>query len=428
MFKFENVMRLLVFLFSQYFLTKINFINKIKKKRNNSFTMSEATSSNYMAEEKLPPLQNREANSTHRFSRLGLQIAITDLKRFVEMRLEKDLNVIKHTSPMAFLRGTGVNDELDGTESKSAVRFTVPNQDIPRGLVPAISIPKSPYEMECEVVQSLAKWKRIMLGRLNCQVGQGIYCDSTSIRKGYKGDTTHSIIADQWDFEVRIEKEHRTIGHLKNFVKILWKIVVDAEDYIIHKYPQILLEGHPTSTWRLPKEITFLTSDELHLMFPNMDVHERETAAVRKFKAIFILGMGWPLKDGSPAEEVRSPGYDDWNMNGDILVCHPITEYRHELSSMGIRVDKESLLKQLEHRKFLEKERHLQYFEAVIDERLPFSYGGGIGVSRLLMLLLRTGHIGEVQVGLWHDEHYRQTAEAGIDMIPDRIIHYNTAA
>jgi len=340
--------------------------------------------------------------------------------------------VIKHVTPLAFLRGTGVNDDLDGTESKSAVLFTVPNQDIPRGLCNTTrtdrisSTSTSPYEMECEVVQSLAKWKRIMLDRLNCQVNQGIYCDSTSIRKGYKGDVTHSIIADQWDFEVRIHKTQRTITCLKQFVTTLWNIVVDAETYIINKYStQVLLKDHPTSSWRLPKEIKFLTSDELHVMFPNMTVHERETAAVRKFKAIFIIGMGWPLMDGSPAEELRSPGYDDWNLNGDIIVCHPITEYRHELSSMGIRVDRESLLKQLEHRKFLEKERHLEYFKAVLEDKLPFSYGGGLGISRLLMLLLRTGHIGEVQVGLWHDAHYKQATEAGIDLIPDRIISDN---
>ncbi len=388
----------------------------------------------YMPKEKLPSQQNREANSTHRFTRLELQVAITDIKRFVESRLEKDLNIIKHTSPLAFLRGTGVNDELDGTESKSAVRFTVPNEDIPRGIDTSASRHKgeernSPYKMECEVVQSLAKWKRIMLDRLDCHEGQGIYCDSTSIRKGYKGDTTHSVLADQWDFEIRISKEQRTVEQLKQFVSTIWKIVKDAEEYVIDKYrSQVLLEGHPTSSWRLPKEITFLTSDELHMMFPGMDVHERETAAVKKFKAIFIIGMGWPLKDGSPPEEVRSPGYDDWNLNGDIMVYHPITEYRHELSSMGIRVDRDSLLKQLEHRKFLEKERHLEYFKAVLEDRLPFSYGGGLGISRLLMLLLRTGHIGEVQVGLWHDAHIQQASEAGIDLIPDRIIHHNTAA
>jgi aspartate--ammonia ligase len=447
--------------------------------RNTTTTTTSSNTKCYMPEEKLPPKRNREANSTHRFSRMDLQRAITDVKRFVESRLESDLKVVKHTSPMAFLRGTGVNDELDGTESKSAVRFTVPNRDIPRGIQlkevekvsSGISIIGSSsssstrrigvgtssnrkedehtnmnrnanvndanndyndneYEMECEIVQSLAKWKRIMLERLQCKVNEGIYCDSTSIRKGYKGDTTHSIVADQWDFEIRITKEQRTLHQLKDYVRILWKIVTDAEEMVLGKpeyRDKILGEDldhhpHPTSSWRLPKEITFLTANELHRMYPGIGVHERETAAVRKYGAVFIIGMGWPLYDGSPAEEVRSPGYDDWNLNGDILVYHPLTEYRHELSSQGIRVDRDSLLKQLEHRGQLETERNLDYMKAVLEDRVPFSYGGGLGISRLLMLVLRTAHIGEVQVGLWHDDHYKQCAAAGIDLIPDRII------
>jgi aspartate--ammonia ligase len=209
------------------------------------------------------------------------------------------------------MTGTGVNDELDGTKSKSAVRFVVDNKDIPRGIKVDESVMNtpSPYQMDCEVVQSLAKWKRIMLGRLDCKVGEGIYCDSTSIRKGYKGDVTHSVVADQWDFEVRITREMRTVDQLKHYVRILWKIITDAEDYILDKYPQILLEGHPTAALRLPKEITFVTAQELHDRYPEADAHGRENAAVREHGAIFILGMGWPMSDGSPAEEVRSPGY-----------------------------------------------------------------------------------------------------------------------
>jgi aspartate--ammonia ligase len=277
----------------------------------------------------------------------------------------------------------------------------------------------SPYAMDGEIVQSLAKWKRIMLDRLDIPVNEGIFCDSTSIRKGYKGDVTHSVIADQWDFEIRITKEQRVVDALQNYVRTIYKIITDAEDMILDKYADILgPQGHPTTSWRLPKNIRFTTPDNLHAEFPGMDVHDRETAAVRKYGAIFVMGMGWPLSDGSPSEEVRSPGYDDWNLNGDIIVMHPLTEYRLELSSMGIRVDKHSLLRQLEHRGVLH-EANLDYQKAVIEELLPFSYGGGIGISRLLMLLLRTCHIGEVQVGLWHDAPYKQATDAGIDMIPD---------
>ena len=310
----------------------------------------------YMPPSKLPSRSNLLKNSTRRLSRKQIQCAITDIKRFVEQRLEHDLNLIKHTEPLAFLTGTGVNDDLDGTTSKSSVKFLVPNEDIPRGVVDVdvevkaqvevkthddddderkdSNPPKKGYPMECEVVQSLAKWKRLMLQRLDCQVGEGLYCDSTSIRKGYKGDVTHSVIADQWDFEIRIDKEQRTLSKLKEFVETIYRIIVDTETMILEKYPGILsYDGcdddddetdpwnlkEPKSSWRLPKQIHFMTSEELYDEFPGMEwsVHERETAAVRKYGAIFIIGMGWPLKDGSiPPEEVRSPSYDDWNLNG----------------------------------------------------------------------------------------------------------------
>jgi aspartate--ammonia ligase len=205
-------------------------------------------------------------------------------------------------------------------------------------------------------------------------------------------------------------------------VRIIWKIITDAEDFILAEYPEIILKGHPTANYRLPKDITFITSEELHSQYPNLDVHGRENAAVQKYGAIFIIGMGWPMKDGSAPEEVRAPAYDDWNLNGDIMVMHPLTGYRHELSSMGIRVNSNSIVAQLKHRG-LEHEMKLPFNCAVIHNELPFSYGGGIGISRLMMLLLRTAHIGEVQCGVWHDEHYRQVSGApGIDLIPDRII------
>lgn len=347
------------------------------------------------------------------------------IKRFVESRLETDFNLVKHTTPIAFTTGTGVNDELDGSESKSPVKFVVPNRFVPRGLVEKRDHPLTKedlkYQLNCEVVQSLAKWKRIMLDRLECKVGEGIYCSSTSIRKGYKGDVTHSVIADQWDYEIRLEESDRNVETLKSYVRKIWKIITDCEDYILEQFPEILLQGHPTAEIRLPKEITFITSQELHDMFPDLDVHGRENAIVEKHKAVFIIEMGWPMSDGSAAEEVRSPGYDDWKLNGDIMVQHPLTEYRHELSSQGIRVNKDSLLAQLEHRGMSDL-ASVSFYKAVIEGRLPPCYGGGIGISRLLMLLLRTGHIGEVQVGVWHDAHFEQAQEAGIDMIPDRLL------
>eukprot|EP00985_Skeletonema_marinoi_P021547 scaffold13260_cov98-Skeletonema_marinoi.AAC.4 len=416
-------------------------------------TTEEASS--YMPYDLLPPSDNWVANSTRRLSRIDLQMAITKVKRFVESRLETDLNLFEvsnesslyslmhntecliltssspcqHTAPIAFKSGTGVNDELDGSESKSPVRFKVPNQFVPRGITPKPLSELSPeeqeeakrYAMDCEVIQSLAKWKRIMLDRLKVDVGEGIYCSSTSIRKGYKGDVTHSVIADQWDYEIRIKEEDRNVETLKSYVNKIWKIMTDAEAYILQEYPSIILEGHPTAAFRLPKDITFITAEELHAKYPSLDVHGREDAAVREYGAVFIIGMGWPMNDGSDPEEVRSPAYDDWKLNGDIIVMHPLTGYRHELSSMGIRVDSDSIVAQLKHRG-MGDQVDLPYNRAVINSSLPFSYGGGIGISRLLMLLLRTAHIGEVQCGVWHDEHYRMVSGCGIDLIPDRIV------
>ena len=324
------------------------------------------------------------------------------------------------------MTGTGVNDELDGSKSKTAVKFTVSNQDIPRGIVLSeeqIEAMPKPHEMTCEIVQSLAKWKRIMLDRLHVKIGEGIYCDSTSIRKGYKGDVTHSVVADQYDFEIKIDESMRNLDQLKTYVQIIYKIIVDCQEYIFERYPQILCHTHESSEWRLPDNITFITSQELHDLYPNFGIHERENAAVTRFGAIFVIGMGWPMNDGSIAQEIRSPSYDDWLLNGDIIVRHPLTGYRHELSSMGIRVNAESLTSQLKHRGVYDKEKDLPFQRAVLNNILPLSYGGGIGISRLLMLLLRTSHIGEVQCGLWHDSHYEQIADlGGIDIIPDRII------
>jgi len=345
----------------------------------------------YMPESVLPPKENRVANSTQRLTPLEIQKASNDIKRFMERRFEEDLNLTKHCTPLAFMSGTGVNDDLDGSESKQPVKFIVPNRFVPRGLiVKQKKGEKNEYEMPCEVVQSLANWKRLMLKRLGCEVGTGLYCDSTSIRKGYKGDVTHSVVADQWDFEIRIEESDRTVPTLRKFVKTIWKMITDAEDFILEKYPHILMEGHATSAKRLPKDITFITSEELHEMYPDFTVHERETAIVQKHGAVFIQGMGWPMKDGSPPEEVRSPSYDDWNLNGDIMVLHPLTGYRHEISSMGIRVNAQSLKAQLAHRG-LNHQANYTYQKNLIDGNLPFSYGGGLGISRVLMLLLRTG-------------------------------------
>uniref|UniRef100_A0A7S3NDW3 Aminoacyl-transfer RNA synthetases class-II family profile domain-containing protein n=1 Tax=Aureoumbra lagunensis TaxID=44058 RepID=A0A7S3NDW3_9STRA len=334
------------------------------------------------------------------------------IRRFMEDRLSKDLNIVKSPGPLAFEASCRVNDDLDGSEAHKAVGFHIMNIARDRGVIKKTQ-EKEKFGMDAEVVQSLANWKRIMLKFFDFQVGEGLFCESTSIRKGYKGDVTHSNIADQWDWEIRIDESMYNVEFLKSTVRKIWCILKDCEAMIARDFCI-----QPS----LPPSIHFTDPEELHAMWPGASIHERETNAVRKWGAIFIIGMGWPLKDGSAPEEVRSPSYDNWNLNGDIIVRHPVTGYRHELSSMGIRVNASTLKAQLEHRGMTELESK-PYHSAILNNQLPLSIGGGIGISRLLMLLLQTGHIGEVQVGVWHDAHHAQAkSQAGIELIPDRIL------
>jgi aspartate--ammonia ligase len=222
-------------------------------------------------------------------------------------------------------------------------------------------------------------------------------------------------VCDQWDWEKVITKEQRNLEFLKDTVRNLWKMITECEASVHAAFP-----GKFDGAKKLPAEITFVTPDEMHERWPGADIHEREDAAVKEWGAIFILGMGWPLKDGSAPEEVRAPDYDDWLMNGDIMVLHPVTGRRHELSSMGIRVDADALVKQCEHRgrnELLEKPFH----KALLNNELPLCIGGGIGISRLVMLVTQSAHIGEVQCGVWHPDHVTQAEEAGCKIIPDHM-------
>eukprot|EP00635_Sarcinochrysidales_sp_CCMP3193_P012377 CAMPEP_0118891378 /NCGR_PEP_ID=MMETSP1166-20130328/1414_1 /TAXON_ID=1104430 /ORGANISM="Chrysoreinhardia sp, Strain CCMP3193" /LENGTH=371 /DNA_ID=CAMNT_0006830037 /DNA_START=87 /DNA_END=1202 /DNA_ORIENTATION=+ len=333
------------------------------------------------------------------------------IRRFVEGRLAKDLRMVMAPAPLAFESSSKINDDLDGSEAMRAVGFHISNVPRDRGVVKEKEEAEE-FGVDAEVVQSLANWKRCMLKFFDFPVGEGLFCASTSIRKGYKGDVTHSNVAEQWDWELRISNEQRNKEFLKKIVLKIWAIIKDAERMVTSNY------GIPPS---LPADLKFTDPEELHGLWPDADVHERETNAVRKWGAIFIVGMGWPLKDGSAPEEVRSPSYDDWNLNGDIIVHHPVTGYRHELSSMGIRVDAETLKAQLQHRNMTDLLQK-PYHAAVVKDELPLSIGGGIGISRLVMLLLQTAHVGEVSIGVWHDAHFHQAKQAGIDIIPDRLI------
>lgn len=341
------------------------------------------------------------------------------------------------------MSGSGINDDLDGSERHKPVGFHVANLRTHRGVQADTSAMHETHGFDAEVVESLAKWKRTLLKRYECEVGEGLYCESTSIRKGYFGDCTHSNICDQWDWEIRITREQRTLEHLKAVVRRIYGVLRDVQDAVLAEFPALDAGG---AAERLPEQIHFITAEDLHARYPGQDVHDREDSGVREFGAIFIIGMGWPMSDGTAPEEVRAPDYDDWNLNGDIIVRHPVTGYRHELSSMGIRVDAASMRKQLEHRCgsslefmcschypppksycFLLKRKpsramlarcDLPYHKAVLGDELPFCIGGGLGISRLCMLLLRTGHIGEVQAGVWHPQHVQEARQHGMELIP----------
>eukprot|EP00457_Paulinella_chromatophora_P003445 gb/GEZN01003453.1/.p1 GENE.gb/GEZN01003453.1/~~gb/GEZN01003453.1/.p1 ORF type:complete len:607 (-),score=80.10 gb/GEZN01003453.1/:354-2045(-) len=350
-------------------------------------------------------------NYTPLLSKRDTQIAIHKIKAFFEEKFAKEFNLFKHVAPFAFPTGYGINDDLDGSKRHAPLKFHVANLRTQRGVaVDEISL-REDFGFNAEIVESLAKWKRTMLKRYDCKVGEGLFCDSTSIRQGYFGDATHSNICDQWDWEVTVTRADRNVDFLKKTVKRIWKVLKQTEAYIQQAYPQLRTDDP------LPQELTFISAEDLHKRFPDQGIHERENSGVREFGAIFVVGMGWKMKDGSEPEEIRAPDYDDWELNGDIIVKHPITGYRHELSSMGIRVDAASLRAQLKERK-MEDRLSLPFHKAVLEDKLPLSMGGGIGISRLMMLLLKTAHIGEVQAGIWHPAHIAEARAANIDLIP----------
>eukprot|EP01013_Petalomonas_cantuscygni_P037093 TRINITY_DN67858_c0_g1_i1.p1 TRINITY_DN67858_c0_g1~~TRINITY_DN67858_c0_g1_i1.p1 ORF type:complete len:396 (-),score=88.63 TRINITY_DN67858_c0_g1_i1:547-1734(-) len=342
-------------------------------------------------------------------------VAMHELKRHFVEAFARELNLFPHVAPIAFAQGSGINDDLDGSDLKGPVTFHVPNI---KGSKRGVGVGKKhddpdhgKWAYDAEVVQSLAKWKRSLLPRLDVQEGEGLYCESVSIRKGYFGDATHSILCDQWDWEQRIAPRCRTIAFLEDTVRRIYRCIKSTESMLREKYPQL------QERRALPDSITFVSSEDLHAAWPDEDPHGRENAALRKWGAVFIVGMGWPMKDGADPEEVRAPDYDDWRLNGDIMVLHPVTGYRHELSSMGIRVDAESLRRQCEHRQMSDRLEG-GYHRAVLEGRLPSCIGGGVGISRLAMLLLQKAHIGEVQAAPWHPQHQKEAEAAGADLVP----------
>jgi aspartate--ammonia ligase len=323
------------------------------------------------------------------------QKALHQLKLYIEENLNKELNLFTVEVPLIVTKDSGVNDYLDRDGSRTPI-------DFPCGL----GLDK---RMECQVVQAATKWKRMALRQFNCQVGEGINTDMRAVRKDYFLDHDHSSYVDQWDWEKVVTADMRNLDTLKDTVRRIWRVIKGAETYILKEFPKLRDPRYP----ELPQELKFLHAEEILDMYPDLPRKQRETKVISEhYPAIFIIGIGWVLKDGYP-HEMRAADYDDWvtpttsesgkpmhGLNGDILVWNPVTKRRHELTSMGIRVTKETLKQQLEitgQQDFLK----LPYHQAILNDQIPLSIGGGIGQSRTTMLLLRKAHLGEVSVTVW---------------------------
>jgi aspartate--ammonia ligase len=323
------------------------------------------------------------------------QQAIFHVKRYIEDNLCKELNLMMVEVPLIVDVASGVNDMLDRDGSRTPIQFHISND-------------RELHPVDAQVVQAATKWKRTALKQFECKVGEGICTDMRAVRKDYFLDHDHSAYVDQWDWERVITADQRNLNFLKAIVSKIWKVLVGAEKFAFEMFPKLRDPRYPA----LPEELTFLHAEEILDMFPDLPRKQRETRILQKYPAIFIIGIGWPLKDGYP-HEMRAADYDDWivdtsaetgkpthGLNGDILVWNSVTKRRHELTSMGIRVTAETLRKQLEMSKQLDF-LNLPYHRAILEDRIPLSIGGGIGQARTLMLLLRKAHLGEVSVTVW---------------------------
>ncbi|MBR2747294.1 MAG: aspartate--ammonia ligase [Bacteroidales bacterium] len=323
--------------------------------------------------------------------------AIKAVKDMFQDNLSAQLALLRVTAPMTVLSGTGINDDLNGVERP--VRF------------PVLSL----NEQQAEVVHSLAKWKRLKLAELGIAPGRGIYTDMNALRPDEELDNLHSIYVDQWDWEKVIRPEDRTLDFLKRTVRRIYEAVKVTENKLYVEFPQLV----PA----LPDDIYFIHAEELLQRYPNLTPKERENAIVREYKAVFIIGIGGKLSDGS-IHDGRAADYDDWStpnsdgyagLNGDILLWNPVLESAFEISSMGIRVNPEAMLRQLKERG-QEAKKELYFHRRLIAGELPQTIGGGIGQSRLCMYLLRKAHIGEIQSSIWPEAMREACHQAGIEL------------
>ncbi len=315
--------------------------------------------------------------------------AIKLIKDFFETELSKALNLTRISAPLFVKKVTGLNDNLNGVERP-------------------VSFEMKDYEGETiEIIHSLAKWKRLALKRYGVEAGEGIYTDMNAIRRDEDLDNTHSIYVDQWDWEKVIKREDRNLNFLEDTVNKIYSVFKKTEDMLVGKYDKCKKF--------LPEKVTFITSQELENMYPELAPSERENKFAKEKGAIFITQIGKELASGEK-HDGRAPDYDDWELNGDLIMWNPVLDSALELSSMGIRVDETSLLKQLEI-SGAEERKELEYHKMLLEGQLPLTIGGGIGQSRICMFLLQKAHIGEVQASIWSDDIVRTCENEGINLL-----------
>lgn len=334
------------------------------------------------------------ANYQSLLNKKDTQKAIYEVKHFIASNLCKELNLMMVEVPLIVDKESGVNDMLDRDGSRTPVSFHIKNDGT--------------NTLDAQVVQAATKWKRVALQEFGMKPGEGLCTDMRAVRKDYFLDHDHSAYVDQWDWERVITTEQRNLDFLKEVVRKIWKVITDAELYAQDLFPALKKSAFPN----LPKEIAFIHAEEILERYPDLPRKQRETAILQEYPALFITGIGWPLADGYP-HEMRAADYDDWvtetrttngkpshGINGDILIWNPLTQRRHELSSMGIRVNAETLRQQLTMSNQLEL-LSTPYHRGIMQNELPLSIGGGIGQSRTMMYLLRKAHLGEVSVTVW---------------------------
>ncbi|MDD4227011.1 MAG: aspartate--ammonia ligase [Mariniphaga sp.] len=326
------------------------------------------------------------------------ELAIKQIKDFFQMNLAAELRLRRVTAPLFVKQGTGINDDLNGVELPVSFPIKEMNGQV------------------AEIVQSLAKWKRLALADLRIREGYGLYTDMNAIRPEEELDNIHSLYVDQWDWERVISAEERNLGFLKKIVRKIYSVMVNTEFYISDNYPEIETQ--------LPEEITFIHSEELAARYPGLTPFEREMTVAKKYGAVFIIGIGGIMPNGE-AHDGRAPDYDDWTtptekgytgLNGDIILWNDMLQRAFEISSMGIRVDRNALLKQLKIRG-LDGRKELMWHRMLLNGELPLTIGGGIGQSRLCMFFLKKAHIGEIQSSIWPKEMIRTCKHNGIQLL-----------